>query len=467
MNIFDVVDESFFKPLTSTFKVVYMDCLTIIYNTYRSELSYDVDRENVVGKLIEYFEQSNISDITFEDETDVLKDSRTKAMTFLRKLKEYGWVEYEVSSRQVIKVAMPDHAVAIIKCLIDVSNPREVEYQSEIAMIYSALTNEELLNRPYPQILRPVYERTRVLFDELKKLNTGIKKYIEELTADRSPEDVMKNFIAYQDEIGGKAYHRIKTEENISRYRSTIVNRLKTMLNDPDIFERTVIGYQNIEQENDTTIAEEKVREQIMAIIDSFHSYNEIVKDIDRKHAKYLRNAVERAKFLLLNTNNIEGKISLILQYMAEYLNQEELTNITEDAPDDICNIFNIFHSGHLSNESLKTIPVSRKITEVEVLFDQSWITEEERANKRIAIYEKNRNRFTKKNVEEYVIQLLLDKKCIRASSLPIESKRDMIRIMFIHLYGRSTRSKYIVVPKEEIITRYGFRFRDFDIRKR
>ena len=75
MNIFDIVGENFFKPLTSQFKILYLDCLTIIYDSYRSELSYGIDREILVSKLSDYFERSNISDIEFEDETEILKDS--------------------------------------------------------------------------------------------------------------------------------------------------------------------------------------------------------------------------------------------------------------------------------------------------------------------------------------------------------------------------------------------------------
>ena len=78
MNIFDIVGENFFKPLTSQFKILYLDCLTIIYDSYRSELSYGIDREILVSKLSDYFERSNISDIEFEDETEILKDNNAK-----------------------------------------------------------------------------------------------------------------------------------------------------------------------------------------------------------------------------------------------------------------------------------------------------------------------------------------------------------------------------------------------------
>ena len=202
MNIFDVVGENFFKPLTSQFKKLYLNCLTIIYDSYRSELSYGIDREILVSKLSDYFERSNISDIEFEDEAEVLKDSRMKATTFLRKLKDFGWVEYEISNNQTARIIMPDHAVTIVKTFLDISNPKEMEYQSEIAVIYSTLTNEELLERPYPQVLRPVFERTRALFDGLKKLNTSIKKYIEDITADKTSEESIHDFFTYHDEIG-------------------------------------------------------------------------------------------------------------------------------------------------------------------------------------------------------------------------------------------------------------------------
>lgn len=467
MNVFEIVGESFFKPLTSQFKRLYLDCLTIIYDSYRSELAYGIDREILVSKLTDYFESSNISDIEFDDETEILRDSRAKANMFLRKLKDFGWVEYEISNNQTAKVVMPDYAVTVMQTLLDISNPREMEYQSEISMIYSTLTSDELLDRPYPQVLRPVYERTHALFDGLKKLNTSIKKYIEEITADKTSEEIIRDFFTYHEEIGSKAYHRIKTEENISRFRNTIINRLRDMLNDPVVFEGTVKGYQSIEGEADYFTAADEVKARISAVIDSFRSYDEIVSEIDRKHAKYLKNAVERAKFLLLNTNNTEGKISTILQYLAECYNQEEQNHLSEDASDDICRLFNLFPQGFLSGESLKTVAISRKITDVEDIFEPLDLTEEERELRRMAISEKNKNRFSKKNIEGYVATLLADKDQVSASEITVETKRDLIRVIFISLYGHSTKSDYIIIPKEETVAFQGFRFRDFVIKRR
>ena len=112
---------------------------------------------------------------------------------------------------------MPSHSITIMQALTDITKKNEMEYQSEVSSIYSLLTNENLLDRPYPQVIKPVYDRTIALFTELKKLNTGIRKYIDELTDGQTPEEIMQHFFSYNDNIGSKAYHRMKTNDNVLR----------------------------------------------------------------------------------------------------------------------------------------------------------------------------------------------------------------------------------------------------------
>lgn len=466
MTLFDVVGGDLFRALTSQYKEIYLDCLIIIYNSYRSELSYGVDREMLVLKLTDYFETSVSSEIQMESDAEILRDSRAKASSFLRNLKEFGWVEYEITNNYSTRVVMPNYAVSLVRTFLDIANPKEMEYQSEIAVIYSTLTNEELLASPYPQVLKPVFDRTRALFDGLKKLNTSIKNYIDDITAEKTAEEILRDFFTYHDEIGSKAYHRIKTEENISRFRNTIVGRLRDLLNNPEIFDRLVRGYQNIENENTYYTAEDEVKMQIASVIDSFRSYDEIVSDIDRKHSKYIRSAVERAKFLLLNTNNVEGKISTILQYMAECFNEEDQSRLGEDASSDILSMFNIFPQGFLSDASLKAIPVSRIIEDVEEI-DMDEIEEAVREAKRLALLEKNKNSFSMKNIERFVGSLLADQRMVLASEVPIETKRDFIRLIFIRLYGCSAKSNFVAVRRDDKIDVCGFRFLNFEIKRR
>lgn len=466
-ELFDIVGEDFFKPFTSLFKNIYVDCLNIIYDSYRTELSYGADRDVLVAKLTYYFDSMGTGDIQFEDEMESLKDSKAKASTFLRKLKDYGWIEYDIGNDQKIRVIMPNHSVSVIQTINSITNQEEMEYQSEISAIYSLLTNEELLSRPYPQVVKPVYDHTLSLFSELKKLNTSIRKYIEEITSDKTAEEILENFFTYHEEIGSKAYHRIKTNDNVSRFRNIILRRLQDMLEDNERFNLIVQGFMNIEGVNDSEEATDIVHGMIAETIERFRSYDDVVDEIDRRNSKYIRNAVERAKFLLLNSNNAEGKISKILQYMADQFNRDEENNLTEDASDDICSLFNIFPQGFLSGESLKAIPISKKITEVDELTEGFILSDADRELRRLAIMEKNKNRFSKKNISAFVGERLEGKQSVKASEIEIMSRRDMIRIIFIYLYGKEDKTEYFVNSCGEMIEKEGFRFRDFEIKRR
>lgn len=467
MNIFSITGSDFFKALTGKYQNIFIDCLEIIYNSYRTELSYGIDKEVLVLQFTDYFERNNYTDIQFEDDAEILKDSRAKANEFLRKLKIYGWIEYEFDNNQRAKIVMPNHSVAIMQTFTAITDIKEMEYQSEVSAIYSLLTNENLYDRPYPQIIKPVYDRTIALFTELKKLNTSIRKYIDELTEGQTPEELMEHFFSYNENIGSKAYHRMKTNDNVSRFRNTIVNRLRDILHDEAIMERAVIGYQNIEGENDKIEANDKVIEIITSVISYFDSYDDIEKEIEHKHSKYLRSAVNRAKLAFLNTNNIEGKISTILRCLANAFESEEEYNIYDDVPDDYCKIFNMFPQNFLSGESLKTISISKKIVDVDEIFTPQIISEEERLKRRIALKEKNEQRFSRKNINEFVRILLKDREEINASEIEMHTKRDMIRLIFINIYGRDKRSEYIVIPKENIICNNGFTFKDFTLKRK
>ena len=467
MNLFDIVGSDFFKALTGKYQNIFMDCLEIIYSTYRTELSYGVDREIIIAQLTNYFEQSSSDDIQFEEEQDVFRDARSKANEFLRKLKGYGWIEYEFDNSGCAKIIMPNHSISVLQTCIAISEQNEMEYQSEVSAIFSLLTNENLLDRPYSQVIKPVYDRTIVLFTELKKLNTSIRKYIDELTDGQTPEELMEHFFSYNENIGSKAYHRMKTNDNISRFRNTIENRLREILADEQVMQRAIAGYQIIEGENDKIDAHNCVIGIITSIIDYFNSYDEIEQEIVKKHSKYLRSAVNRAKLAFLNTNNLEGKLATVLRNLVTAFENEAENGIFQDVPDDYCRIFNMFPQSFISGESLKTIGINKRIDEVEEIFSALILSEEELKKRRDMLKKKNEHRFSKSKITEYVMLLLKDRSEIDAAEISINSKRDMIRLIFICIYGRDKRSSFIIIPKDNRISSKGFTFKDFTIKKR
>ena len=66
-NLFHVLPTEFFKPLTSKYKTEYADCILLIFNSFKPEISYGVSREIVVKVLEEYFEADD-NEMTFDEQ---------------------------------------------------------------------------------------------------------------------------------------------------------------------------------------------------------------------------------------------------------------------------------------------------------------------------------------------------------------------------------------------------------------
>ena len=79
MNVFSITGSDFFKALTGKYQNIFIDCHEIFYNSYRTELSYGINREVLVLRLTDYFERNSSVDIQFEEGEKVFKNSRVKA----------------------------------------------------------------------------------------------------------------------------------------------------------------------------------------------------------------------------------------------------------------------------------------------------------------------------------------------------------------------------------------------------
>lgn len=468
INLFNIMPEEFFKPLASKYKVTFIDCLRLIYNTYKTELSFGVDKDVILDELENYFDDQSSDEMVFDEDenAEIAKDARAKANVILRRLKECGWLEYEIASDYKINVNLFDYTITMIESFNKIINNEEIEYQSLVSQIHGTLLNTEAYAKPYEYIIKLVIQNTEELIGGLKKLNTNIKKHIEGITNEKTAGEIIQDFFVYHKEIGSKAYHRIKTSENISHFRTAIIERLYYILDDPEIFNKAIIGYMEIEQVEEGDQAEETLKEKILNVIFAFRKYDEIISEIDSKNTKYMGSAVARAKFLLSNTNNIEGKISTILAYMAEEFNQDSTVDLYDDVDDELLAIFNIFPQGFIDNDSLYTIPISRKMYLPEEFSLALGLSEEEREIRKLALQEKNQNRFSRKNINAYINELLKNQTTILASTLPLESKRDLIRIVFINLYGNHDKSTYKITKTNEAIEINQFRFPDFLIER-
>lgn len=462
-NLFQVLPDDFFKPLTSKYKREYADCILLIFNSFKPEISYGVNREIVVKVLEGYFEVDDM-EMSFDEQT-YLKDARDKANAMIASLKACGWLEYEQEKNHQLNVVLFEYAVPVIESMNRIIKEEEAEYQGIISQIHASLQNKDLYVKPYELIIKGVKENTERLISELKKLNASIKRHMDRQTSEMSASEILDHFFEYHKNIGSKAYLRMKTSENIKGFRSSIIEKIEEMMESAAIMERAVSGYMEVEQEEDKDKAYDEIVSILLDIKSMFYRFDEIIEEIDRKHTHYMKNAVMRARFKLATGNNMEGKLSRILDLLAEELNREGET--VEEHSEELSALCNIYVQSYISPESLRTIPTTKTGGEVDDISENAVMTEEERKLYKEALRMKNRTRFSRKNINEYVVSLLEGKEKLSVEEIPIHSKRDLIRVIYISIYAGNHANNYEIRRTDKRVKRIGYEFPLFEIIRR
>lgn len=456
--MFHVISDNFFVPLASPNKIIYWECITKLFSIMNHQLSFGVERDVLVSELQYYFEQEQAASI--EDEEVDGKNSRDKANWMLRRLETYGWIEIEVDKSYVQRVSFNEYAVKIIRTLLEIAEGKKIEYQGYIYTIYSLVRS----NTGNPGIeLLSIVENTDMLITGLKNLNSGIKHYIDELTKYKTPAEIMNVlFNDYIENIVDKAYHRLLTSDNVSKFRPEIVDRLESKSQSKTYIEKAskeIAGIREIAEEE----AQELVYQYIHEVIDAFMNMDEILAEINQKNTQYQKAAINRAKFFLLGGEDVRGQIKEILSTLNEEINEEnmDLNGIYRITYLD--ELVRIFSSSVVDERSLY-VPIEGKKEFHPVEIVDNGVDEQLRQEKLNAMMEKMERVLNPQKINDYVSTCMKDRKEIYASELPIENTEDFVRMIYVRLYGQRKNMKYCIETGEDVEVN-GYRFRDYTIK--
>lgn len=458
--MFHVIDEHFFVPLASPNKLVYWECICKLFAVMDYQLSFGVERDALVEELQYYFEQTQAAELEGEDVEG--KSARDKANWMLRKLENYGWIDIETDKSYVQRVNFKEYAVKVIRTLLEIAEGKQIEYQGYIYTIYSLVRSKT--DNP-GIVLLSIVENTDMLITGLKNLSSSIKHYIDELTRYKTPAEIMDVlFNDYIENIVDKAYHRLLTSDNVSKFRPEIIERLESKSRSESYVDKAseeLAGIREIPKDE----AEELVYHYIHQVIDAFQNMDEILSEINRKNTQYQRAAINRAKFYLIGGEDVRGQIKEILSGMNEAINQDtmDLNGIYRIGFMD--ELIRIYSSAVLDEKSFYTPIEGKKVFEPEILLEEE--PEQEFRNEKIRwMLEKLARVLNPEKVNKYVEKQLGDRREMLASELPLENTDDFVKIIYIRLYGQRKNMRYIIAVKD-MIQKGGYRFRDFTIHRK
>jgi hypothetical protein len=461
LRLFDVIPDRFFSILSSKNKEFYSDCLFILFNQYKGHTSFGIDREIVVQIFMDYFEGFKEADI-FQEEDSNVRTVREKANFIIRKLEECGWIDIETTNSYKQIINLTDYSASMLETFEKIVKSESLEYQGYVYTIYSILFGSE--NTQYNIIIDQIYENTMKLINGLKTLNSNIKKYIDRITQQKSSEEIMKlHFDGYTQEIIDKAYHRLKTSDNVSKFRPRIIERLEEIKRDKKYIE--MASQQDIDMERVVTIeeAKEKIMGQLNDIIYVFENMDDTINEIDRKNTQYIRASLTRVKYLINSSKDIEGQINEILKYIIKKTQVRDI-DLKDDGLDEINKMFNVFPQSFIDNKSIYVSNEGKKNFEPQKIDKDKFLSKEERQKLIKEIQEKKKSRLSRGNIDKYVIELMGDRKVINASLLPIENMKDFIKIIYILVYSKSRLVHYRIKRLDKPVIINGYTFNDFEI---
>lgn len=458
--MFRVLPEEFFVPLGSPNKIVYWECIRKLFTVMSNQLSFGVERDVLTDELEYYFNQANAAGI--DDEEIKNADSRTKANWMLRRLEHYGWIEIETDKSYIQRVNFKEYAVKFIKTMLEIADGGQIEYQGYIYTIYSLVKNGT--DNPGIVLLQ-IVENTDKLITALKNLNSNIKHYIDDLTKHRTVAEIMDAlFNDYITNIVDKAYHRLRTSENVSKFRPEIVSLMNQRSRDAVYVQnagRDIAGIQEISQEE----AEELVYTYIRQVLDAFENMDDILLEIDRKNTAYQKAAINRAKFLLTGNDDVRGQLKELLLELGERMDEEGMAPSGIYRIDFMDDLVRLYVSALIDEKSLYMPVEGRKEFRPSVLADAK-ADEEWRLAKLARLRAKLDRVLSPQKIENYVSECMENRRDMRASELPLDSAEKFVKLIYIRLYGQRRNVNYSVEPGT-MQSVNGYRFRDYTIRKK
>ena len=468
--IFDVIPENFFRVLASPKKRIYWECICKLYTAMEAQLSFGIDREAIMEELTYYFDSDFSLEIDDEELDGFLgsreenvskKTAREKANVVLRRLQAYGWISIEMNKSRQQKVVIEDYALEIIKTLLAVSKEDKAEYQGYIYTIY-ALMNQK--NEHAGITLLGILENTEKLISGLKSLNSNIKKYMDRLTETKTVAEIMDTlFEDYMINIIDRAYHRLVTSDNVSKFRPEIMEWLYAKAGDGGYIERAAEDLAELKEIRKED-AKEYVLDGLHKVIDSFHRLDDLIEEISRKSSAYQKAAVERAKFLLTSEEDARGQLKEILLGINEIALNRSLD-------------FNSIYEFEFLDHLIKLSSVS--VLDMESLYQPKegktefapektvpkQMDEGTKSEKKKRMEEKLNRVLSVERVEQYVMERLSGKERIRASQLPLATEEDFVKMIYVRLYGQRRKHHYRIELLEPVETEH-YQFCDFWIIK-
>jgi hypothetical protein len=370
-----------------------------------------------------------------EPEPNLSGDAATAhamARRLVSRLEATGWFHFEYRSTVGQVLSFHPWAARVLDTLVRVARDEQPIFQGYAHSIATLLKQDTFASRPGVS-LREARRHTLELVRELKILNRNIYAFTQRLLDKvNTASGVLEEGIDHYREAVMANYHRLKTVENLYRWRTDILLRLDAIERDPVSMGSAARWY--AEQLGlDESAAALQVQEDLHLMRMQFETLPEITDDIDARNARFSGVALRKLMYLLRQDRRTEGQ----LQYLVEQLARDQAPELE----------FDVYKCELLCEGFLYTPPTRRPKAAPQPLPPRRGELSEDVRNQ---LAERLRNPFARARIEEFIGMLLGARKGASMEEVPLENDEDYVRAIHLVIHGLDGKGTYRFQPSEE-----------------
>ena len=462
MQLFELVSPRLFRPLAGPNRAFYAELLLLLWEECRHTADYSLPRAEAVSRAEDYFAALAKPLALEEDEAGAAaapptRDPHLLALGFLLRLRRAGWLEEQPGSyEQEPGLAFVPETAPLLEAMEEILNPRVVTYSGKLYKAWQLLRGVEQEQSPYENVLREVAADLDALNRSLRALNASIGHYIDRLTRNRTPQEVLELFDQYEEKVVAAAYHRFKTSDNLFNYRAALEEGLDRC--EAACLPRLALDYARVERCAPAEAAP-AVRALLGRLRDALEEMGGLIREIDQSHVRYRKRAVQRAQFLLLSDRSAQGSITALLRSYAAGIKTPDQLFAPDDGP--LAARLRLYPAQVFGPKPLYPPAAPRADAPPAPLGDAALDPERLAQEQRLLLVYA-RLAVTEENAGLLAREALAARPAVAASTLVDEYPDQMVRIIGLHTYSQSPRRGYDLRPTGVWVERGGFRFEDF-----
>ena len=458
MQLFELVSPRLFRPLAGPNRAFYAELLLLLWEECRHTADYSISRAEAVSRAEDYFAAlakplALDADDAGDEAEQLTRDPHLLALGFLLRLRRTGWLEEQPGSyEEEPALAFQPEVTPLLEALEEILNPRVVTYTGKLYKAWQLLRGIGEEKSPYENVLREVASDLDALNKSLRALNASIGHYIDRLTRNRTPQEVLELFDQYEEKVVAAAYHRFKTSDNLFNYRAYLEEGLDAC--EETYLPQLALDYARVERCAPGEAAP-RVRALIQQQRDALEEMSTLIREIDASHVRYRKRAVQRAQFLLLSDRSSQGSVTALLRRYAEDIRTPDQLFEPDDGP------VAAFGEKFLYPPAAPRTAAPLAPVQAETL-DPDQLRKEQQL-----LLDYARLAVTEENVALLAQQALAARPQVEASTLAEEYPGDFARIIGLHTYSQSPHRNYDIRLTGNWVERGGFRFEDFVLTRR